>query len=182
MCKYFLSRQKYKEKVILLEQEIRTGKQTEADLYKELDEALKDLEDVSSRYLGCTLHGWLFIAMLSFRYKSLQNENSELKLGHSTTVYSDVNDSQLVQELNHKNKQVEILHGQVKSYADSLDREKRKVALLTMENQHFQQQLQSIPTLSQGVPPVPPRSPAHVSDNHSVLKGTVFYCFHLLLA
>ena len=112
----------------------------------------------------------------------MQNENSELKLGHSTPVYSDVNDSQLVQELNHKTKQVEILHGQIKSYADSLDREKRKVAILTMENQHYQQQLQSIPTLSQGVPPVPPRTPAHVSDSHSMLEGTVLYCFHLLLA
>ena len=46
--------------MISLEQEIRRGKQTETDLYKELDEALKDLENVSNRYPGCKLHGRLF--------------------------------------------------------------------------------------------------------------------------
>ena len=38
--------------MISLEQEIRRGKQNEIDLYKELDDALKDLEDISNRYLG----------------------------------------------------------------------------------------------------------------------------------
>jgi len=35
--------------VISLEHDIRKNKQVEKDLYKELDEALKDLENVSNR-------------------------------------------------------------------------------------------------------------------------------------
>ena len=46
----FMNRQKYKEKVISLEHDIRKNKQIEADLYKELDGALKDLETVSKRW------------------------------------------------------------------------------------------------------------------------------------
>ena len=82
-------------------------------------------------------------------------------------VFSGMDDSQLVQELNHKNQQVEIMHGQLKQFADSLDREKRKVSLLTMENQNYQQQLQQqqLQQFQTAVPPVPPRSPIHVSDD-----------------
>ena len=46
-----VDRQKYKEKVISLEHDIRRNKQIETDLYQELDGALKDLEDVSKRWL-----------------------------------------------------------------------------------------------------------------------------------
>ena len=77
-------------------------------------------------------------------------------------VFSGTDDSQLVQELDYKSKQVEIMHGQLKQYADSLDREKVKVSMLTMENQNYQQQLQQFQT---AVPPLPPRSPIHVSDD-----------------
>lgn len=45
----FLDRQKYKERVITLEHDLRKYKQSETDLYKELDEALKDLENVTNR-------------------------------------------------------------------------------------------------------------------------------------
>lgn len=79
-------------------------------------------------------------------------------------VFSGTDDPQLVQELNHKNKQVEIMHGQLKQYADSLDREKMKVSMLTMENQNYQQQLQQF----QGAPPLPPRSPMHVSNDYKI--------------
>lgn len=54
MCFIYIihvDRQKYKEKVISLEHDIRRNKQIETDLYKELDGALKDLEDVSKRWL-----------------------------------------------------------------------------------------------------------------------------------
>ena len=46
----FMNSQKYKEKVILLEHDIRKNKQIEADLYKELDGALEDLENVTKRW------------------------------------------------------------------------------------------------------------------------------------
>ena len=46
-----MNRQKYKEKVISLEHDIRNNKQIETDLYKELDGALRDLEDVSKKWL-----------------------------------------------------------------------------------------------------------------------------------
>ncbi len=87
-------------------------------------------------------------------------------------VFSGTDDPQLAQELNHKNQQVEIMHGQLKQFADSLDREKRKVSMLTMENQNYQQQLQQFQT----VPPLPPRSPVHVSNENVIV---LFY--HLLL-
>ena len=90
-------------------------------------------------------------------------------------AFSGMDDSQLVQELNHKSQQVEIMHGQIKQYADSLDREKRKVSMLTMDNQNFQQQLQQVT-----VPPLPPRSPIHVSDNYCLLENV--FIIVLLLA
>ena len=108
--------------------------------------------------------------MLCNRYRSLQNENSELKRGQSTASFSGMDDTQLGQELNHKSQQVEIMHGQIKQYADSLDRERRKVSMLTMENQNYQQQFQQF----QAVPPVPPRSPVHVSVNYFLLENNVF--------
>jgi len=92
----------------------------------------------------------------------LQSENTELKQQVQSTAmtFSGADDSQLVRELNHKNRQVEILHGEIKTYADNLDKEKRKVAMLTVENQDYQRQLQQLTT----APPLPPRSPNFVSD------------------
>ena len=87
-------------------------------------------------------------------------------------TFSGTDDPQLVQELIHKNKQVEVMHGQLKQYADSLDREKRKISMLTMENLNYQQQLQQFQT----VPPFPPRSPVHVSNENVIV---LFY--HLLI-
>ena len=51
-----------------------------------------------------------------FRHKLLQNKNSELlKQVQSTVASSGVDDSKLAQELNNKNKQVEVLHEQIKT-------------------------------------------------------------------
>ena len=83
-----------------------------------------------------------------------------------------MDDSQLTQELAHKTAQVEILHGQVKTYSDSLDKEKRKVSMLTHENQSYQHQLQQL----QGPPPpLPPRPHNYVSDSHSMLKDSLIF-------
>lgn len=104
-----------------------------------------------------------------------------LRQGQSVTMFGgDMGDSQLVQEITHKNNQVEILHGQIKTYADNLDKERRRNEMLTLDNQSLQHQLQ----LLQVPPPVPPRSPSHVSDNHSLLEDMVFISvlFYLLLA
>ena len=116
--------------------------------------------------------------MLCNRHRSLQNENSVLKRGQPTALFSGMNDTRLAQELNHKSQQVETMHGQIKQYADILDREKRKVCVLTMENQNYQQQLQQFQA-------VPPHSPVHVSVNYSLLEKSAFiivYCCFLLLA
>ena len=62
-----VDRQKYKEKVISLEHDIRREKQIETDLYKELDGALKDLEDVSKRWLFSCIANWVTV-QLSGKY------------------------------------------------------------------------------------------------------------------
>jgi len=67
-----------------------------------------------------------------------------------------MDDSQLVQELNHKNKQVEIMHSQLKDYAENLDKQKTRAELLAKENYQLQQQLQ----YGNRPPPIPSRPPA----------------------
>ena len=84
-----------------------------------------------------------------------------------------MDDSQLVQEINHKNHQVEILHGEIKRYADSLEKERRRVSMLTMENQAYQRQIHKL----QEPPPVPPRSPNYVSADHCLICIIVLFCF-----
>ena len=74
-----------------------------------------------------------------------------------------MDDSQLAQELTHKTAQVEILHEQLTTYSDSLDKEKRRVSMLALENQNYQRHLQQL----QGPPPsLPPWSPKYVNDSH----------------
>ena len=87
---------------------------------------------------------------------------------------SGMDDSQLVQEINHKNHQVEILHGEIKKYEDNLEKEKRKVSMLTMENQAYQHQ---ICQLQQEPPPVLPHSPNYVSADHCLVCIIVLFCF-----
>ena len=94
----------------------------------------------------------------------------------SVSALRGMDDSQLVEVLNCKNKQIEIMHGEIKRYADSLEKEKRKVSLLTMDNQSYQHQLQH---QLQEPPALPPRSPNFVSDNYCLV---LCYCiFHLVL-
>ena len=83
-----------------------------------------------------------------------------------------MDDTQLVQELNHKNTQIEIMHGEIKRYADSLEKERRKVSMLTMDNQSYQHQLQH---QLQDPPPLPPRSPNFVSDNNCLVCVIIFF-------
>ena len=91
----------------------------------------------------------------------------------SVTTLSGMGDSQLVQELNHKNKQLEILHVEIRRYADSLEKEKKKVSLLIMDNQSYQHQLQH---QLQEPPALPPRSPIFVSDNYCFVASYVLLC------
>lgn len=87
----------------------------------------------------------------------MQNENAQLRQQRTFQPPSDgVDDSQLVQELNHKNKQIEIMHGQLKGYAENLDKEKTRVEFFAKENYQLQQQLQ----YGNRPPPIPPRPPA----------------------
>lgn len=122
-----------------------------------------------------------------YRYRLLQSENTELKRVQSTgTAFSELaatngmDDSQLVQELNYKNQQVEILHGKVKTYADNLDKERRRVAMLTSENQNYQCQLQQLTA----PPPLPPRLSNFVSNNQLLSRHVfiiLFYFYSLVL-
>ncbi|XP_065918259.1 putative leucine-rich repeat-containing protein DDB_G0290503 isoform X2 [Dysidea avara] len=139
--------QGYKEQVIALEHDLRKSKKLENDLYQELDGALKDLENVSNKY------------------KLLQNENAQLRQQRTPPVsVGGMDDSQLVQELNHKNRQIEIMHTQLKEYADNLDKDKRRVQMLTRETQQLQQQLQ----YGNHPPSVPPRAPTNMTPNRAV--------------
>ena len=88
-----------------------------------------------------------------------------------------MDDSQLVQELNHKNTQIEIMHEEIKRYADSWEKERRKVSLLTMDNQSYQHQFQH---QLQDPPPLPPRSSNFVSA-WSPLPCMCYYVVLLLL-
>lgn len=91
------------------------------------------------------------------RFKSLQNENAQLRQQKTFQPPSGgMDDSQLVQELNHKNKQVEIMHSQLKDYAENLDKQKTRAELLAKENYQLQQQLQ----YGNRPPPIPSRPPA----------------------
>lgn len=85
-----------------------------------------------------------------------------------------MDNAQLIQELGNKTNQVEILHGQIKAYADNLDRERRKVAMLTMENQNYQHQFQH---LNSPPPPLPPRSSNFVSNHHSLLQDSIILLY-----
>jgi len=91
-----------------------------------------------------------------FRFKSLQEENAQLRQQRTLPVCVEIDDSQLVQELDFKNKQIDITHSQ--KYADDLDEEKRRADIFTRETQQLQQQLQ----YGNQPPPVPSQGPVNM--------------------
>ena len=108
-----------------------------------------------------------------FRYKLLQNENAQLRQQRTPPVsVGGMDDSQLVQELNHKNRLIEIIHAQLKEYADNLDKEKRRAEMLTRETQQLQQQLQ----YGNHPPSVPPRAPTNMVIACLIIHDHLNFC------
>jgi len=77
-----------------------------------------------------------------------------------------MDDSHLVQELNQKNTQIEIMHSELKTYAERFDKERKRADMLGTENQQLQQKLRC----SNQAPPLPPRTSANMVTIHHCFK------------